>query len=340
MRTLIVLIFILVYSFVNAQSGYLSFYSQNGEKFWVIIDGKKINKEPQYNVEKFPVEMKWGKAKIIFEDPKLGTIDKTYQVVDVDGNSCYVKYMIRKNPKNGKYEIRDIDATWEVISTSNTANNQNTQTQPATQTTQPTQTQVQTQQTNPQTQTIQQSTTITDPATNTNINMGVGVNVTETEDGVNMQINMPGIQTTTQASAVTTTTTTTTTITQPTQQEQAVIKPKPQIQTQPVQEAKPTGGCITPMNNIDFQSAKKSIASKSFEDSKLTTAKQIVSANCVLSSQVKEILDLFGFESTRLEFAKYAYKYTYDKNNYYKVNEGFKFESSIDELNEFINGAE
>lgn len=337
MKKIVLFVFVIAFNFVNAQSGYLSFYSQDGDKFWVIIDGKKINNEPQYNVEKFPVEMKWGKAKIIFEDPKLGTIDKTYQVVDVDGNSCHVKYMIRKNPKKGKYEIRDIDATWEILPASNASINQNTQTQLATQTTQPTQTQVQTQQTNPQTQTIQQSTTIIDPTTNTNINMGVGVNVTETEDGVNMQVHMPGIQTTTQASAVTTTTTTTTTITQPTQQSQVVIKPKPQVQTQTIQEVKPMGGCITPMSNIDFQSAKKSITSKSFEDSKLTTAKQIVSTNCVLSSQVKEIMDIFGFENTRLEFAKFAYKYTYDKNNYYKVNEAFKFESSIDELNEYLN---
>jgi len=335
MKKIFFLTLIVAYSFANAQSGYLSFYSQDGDKFWVIIDGKKINKDPQYNVEKFPVEMKWGKAKIIFEDPKLGTIDKTYQVIDVDGNSCYVKYMIRKN-KKGKYEIRDIDATWEVLSSAHVSST--TPPQPATQPTQPVsqpvQTQVQTQQTNPQTQTFQQTTTITDPTTNTNINMGVGVNVTETQDGVNMNIHVPGLQTNTQASSVTTTTTTTTTVSQPTQQNQVTIKPKPEAQ--PIQQTKPTGGCISPMSDTDFQSAKKSIASKSFEDSKLTTAKQIVSANCVLSSQVKEIMDVFGFESSRLEFAKYAYKYTYDKNNYYKVNEGFKFESSIDELNEFL----
>lgn len=331
-----VLTFILAYSFINAQSGYLAFYSQTGDKFWVIVDGKKINKEPQYSVDKFPVEMKWGKVKIIFEDPKLGTIDKTYQVVDVDGNNCYVKYMIRKNEKKGKYEIRDIDATWEVINNSGaTAVSQQTQhTQQTQQATHPTQTN----QTTPQTQTVQQTTTVTDPTTNNNINMGVGVNVNETENGVNMHVSMPGVQTTTQTSGVTTqvtTTTTTTTTNQPVQQGQVILKPELQpVQQQ--QEVKPAGGCTSPMSDADFQSAKKSIASKSFEDSKLTLAKQIVSANCVLSSQVKDILGIFGFESTRLEFAKYAYKYTYDKKNYYKINDAFQFESSMDELNEFI----
>jgi hypothetical protein len=44
---------------------------------------------------------------------------------------------------------------------------------------------------------------------------------------------------------------------------------------------------------------------------------------------------LFDFESTRLTFAKFAYKYTFDKGNYYKVNDAFQFESSIEELNQF-----
>ena len=309
-------------AFIKAQ-GLLAFFSENGEKFWVVIDGKKINKEPKYLVDSIPFNMQWGKAKIIFEDSKLPSFDKSFQVVDADGKFCYVKYIIYK--KKDKYNAK-VSSFMPLNSTHAT-----TSSQTSSPSVQPTQ------QTNPETQTFQQTTTVTDPTTNTNINMGVGVNVTETQDGVNMNIHIPGVQTTTQASAVTTTTTTTTTVSQPTQQSQATIKPKPQMQTQPVQETKPAGGCISPMSDMDFQSAKKSIASKSFEDSKLTTAKQIVSANCVLSSQVKEIMDLFGFENTRIEFAKFAYKYTYDKNNYYKVNEGFKFETSIDELNEYLN---
>jgi len=47
---------------------------------------------------------------------------------------------------------------------------------------------------------------------------------------------------------------------------------------------------------------------------------------------------LFSFEATRLDFAKFAYKYTYDISNYYKLNDAFTFESSIEELNNFING--
>jgi hypothetical protein len=96
-------------------------------------------------------------------------------------------------------------------------------------------------------------------------------------------------------------------------------------------------GCSRPMNTHSFEQALESISSKSFESSKLTIAKQIVGANCLLCKQVKEIMKLFSFESNRLEFAKYAYKYTWDINNYFLLNDAFEFESSIDELNRYIN---
>ena len=96
-------------------------------------------------------------------------------------------------------------------------------------------------------------------------------------------------------------------------------------------------GCPRPMNPHSFDQALESISSKSFESSKLTIAKQIVGANCLLCAQVKEIMRLFTFESNRLEFAKYAYKYTWDINNYFLLNDAFEFESSIDELNKYIN---
>jgi hypothetical protein len=97
-------------------------------------------------------------------------------------------------------------------------------------------------------------------------------------------------------------------------------------------------GCPNPMMPTEFDDVKRSISSKTFEDSKLTIAKQVIGANCLLCSQVKEIMLLFTFEGTRLDLAKFAYKYTYDISNYYKLNDAFTFESSIDELNNYING--
>ena len=95
-------------------------------------------------------------------------------------------------------------------------------------------------------------------------------------------------------------------------------------------------GCNHPMTSQMFAEVKTSISSKSFENSKLTIAKQVISNNCLTSAQVKEILKLFDFEATKLDVAKFAYGYTYDKGNYYQLNDAFNFESSIDELNNYI----
>lgn len=94
-------------------------------------------------------------------------------------------------------------------------------------------------------------------------------------------------------------------------------------------------GCPDPMNASDFESAKQSVKSKTFDDSKLTIAKQIIGSNCMLCSQIKELMLLITFEGTRLDLAKFAWSHNLDKGNYYKLNDAFTFESSIDELNEY-----
>jgi hypothetical protein len=93
----------------------------------------------------------------------------------------------------------------------------------------------------------------------------------------------------------------------------------------------------TCMPRHDFNNAKNSISSKTFEDSKLKIAKQITKSNKLSSKQIKEIMMIFDYEDTKLTFAKYAYTYCCDPNNYYQVNDAFEFEFSIEELEEHIN---
>ncbi|MBK6644115.1 MAG: DUF4476 domain-containing protein [Bacteroidetes bacterium] len=97
------------------------------------------------------------------------------------------------------------------------------------------------------------------------------------------------------------------------------------------------GRCSWPMSQGDFESAKRSINEKSFEICKLThrPPKQIIGSNCIVASQVKEIMLLFNFEEIRWTFLS-THKITYDINNSSKVNDAFTFESSIEELNEHI----
>ncbi|NQX93311.1 MAG: DUF4476 domain-containing protein, partial [Flavobacteriales bacterium] len=106
--------------------------------------------------------------------------------------------------------------------------------------------------------------------------------------------------------------------------------------TRPTTEVIEIGGCEGPVDEMSFAQMKKSIAGKTFEDSKFTLAKQIAQSNCLWAEQVKEIMMLFDFEDTKLEFAKLAYDSTVDQGSYYIVNDAFEFELTIDELNEYL----
>ena len=157
------------------------------------------------------------------------------------------------------------------------------------------------------TTTYQQTTTTNNngnPGDNVNINIGINPNT----GGSNMNINSSGQSSSSQT--VRSTTTTTTTTSQNGGHEKSghhESYEKEHHEQSYVPGYTGPVGCARPTGEGEFSSMKESIKSKSFE-------------------------------STRLEYAKYAYGYTYDIGNYYKVNDAFQFESSIDDLNKYISG--
>lgn len=96
-------------------------------------------------------------------------------------------------------------------------------------------------------------------------------------------------------------------------------------------------GCPWPMEEGDFYEAKQTIASKDWDETRLGLAKQIVSSNCLFADQVRDLAGLMEWEETKLAFAKFAYDYTYDTGNYFKVSQVFEWESSTEELNAYIS---
>jgi hypothetical protein len=147
---------------------------------------------------------------------------------------------------------------------------------------------------------------------------------------INMSIGGTGMTgSTTQQTTTTITTTTTTNGGDMTQQ---APPPLPQQQAAPSQ-----GGCQAPMFEEDYQSAKRSIEEKTFEDTKLTLAKQIAGANCLSAGQIRGIMKEFTYENSKLDFAKFAYAHCCDKANYYKVDDAFDFDNSSKELNDYIS---
>jgi hypothetical protein len=92
------------------------------------------------------------------------------------------------------------------------------------------------------------------------------------------------------------------------------------------------------MDSKVFSDMKHSIAGVSFEETKLSTAKTVLSSNYISTAQVMEICRLFSFEDSKLDFAKFAYSKTVDPNNYFKVGNVFSFSSSKEALNDFLSG--
>lgn len=91
-----------------------------------------------------------------------------------------------------------------------------------------------------------------------------------------------------------------------------------------------------PMNAAQFIQLKATIDNGNFESTRLNIFKQALAYNYFTTAQVRELMDLFWFESSKLEVAKLAYNKTVDQQNYYAVNNSFGFSSSVHELGEYI----
>jgi len=90
------------------------------------------------------------------------------------------------------------------------------------------------------------------------------------------------------------------------------------------------------MTDDNFARAREAVRRESFDNNKMTVAKQIADNNYFTTTQAKELVKLFSFEDAKLEFAKYVYAKTIDKNNYFVMNEVFNISRSKDELANYI----
>ena len=91
-----------------------------------------------------------------------------------------------------------------------------------------------------------------------------------------------------------------------------------------------------PMSDQDFNQLLNRVKGQWFSSSKLRTAKHAIPNNTFRAAQVRELLQAFTSDSEKLELAKLAYRSTIDQRNYYTVIEVLSFQSSREELEQFI----
>ncbi|HRN98652.1 MAG TPA: DUF4476 domain-containing protein, partial [Flavobacterium sp.] len=275
------------------QFGHLTIFSEDGDRFTLVLNGEQINDTPQTNLRVEDLTQPYYNAKIIFEDATKQSISKNnLMIADADGVFMDVTYKIKRDRNNASkmkmnfFSMIDVDpgflppANVKVIHYG----------QPA-----------------PPPVAMGTVTQTTTTTTTGGVNAGVNVGGI----GVNISIQDPDLQ-------VTHTQTTTTS--------------SSHQETHGGPSHGPSRGCRNQyaMSPGNFSSALATVRNQKFDDTRLKTAKQIVSSNCLNANQIAEICRVFAFEDSKLDFAKAAFTSCTEPNNYFKVNDVFEFSTSVD----------
>ncbi len=95
-------------------------------------------------------------------------------------------------------------------------------------------------------------------------------------------------------------------------------------------------GYASTMSAREFDMVLRSIDKEWLESNKLKSAVQVARSNALTAAQVKQMVQLFGFENNKLELAKQAYANTVDKRNYSIIFDVFSFNTSKSDLERYI----
>ena len=352
------LLFTTLFAFTNvfAQMNAV-IYSEAGEKFTLYLNGESMNSSPLSNVKLQGLTSEFYQARVDFQDAALADFSNNNFALHP---GMEVTYQIKKN-KKGEYVLRyytenaisatsktntntDNDAVKDFAVVDDAPNaaapaGGNSKTTTTTTTTGSNSTQNNTgnigMNINVDGTNLGMNVNVNETGNGTSGNVGMNINV----DGMNMGINMsvPNVDVQTNGTTTTTTTTSTSSTTTNSAVPAHTTRPSEPANNQPTNATiSGNGNCTRSMDAASFGKAKQSISSKGFDDTRLSTAKQVAKANCLTTDQIQEIMAIFGFEDSRLDFAKFAYDYCFDQNNYFNVSQGFSFDSSTEELNEYI----
>ena len=97
-----------------------------------------------------------------------------------------------------------------------------------------------------------------------------------------------------------------------------------------------TSVVINPISQTEFNERLESIKNTSFDKDKLAKAKLVFDGEYLYTNQVVEVVKVFSFDNFKLDYAKWAYAFTIDKKNYYKVQDQFSFSSSKNDLGAWL----
>ncbi len=293
-------------------------FAEDGDKFYAYVNGIKQNNTPESNVKVTGVTPNIS-LRIEFEDKALPQLKQNMALEPGFEHTAKIKRDMKKQIKLRYFGQVPLEETTTSnvptveYHTAETTDNGTSNT----------------------VNTGGNNTTVTTTSTTTQINNGSNPNNTSINvnmAGVGINMNVSGMDNGTTTTSQTTSYTTTTTSSSSSSNSQPVKNNTASNQ----QVATTNAGCRSAMTQSSFETMKKSVESKPFSDTKMSTAKIATKNNCLSVNQVKEISKLFSMDEDKLAYAKYAYDYCVDKGNYFQVSEVFSFSTTTDEFNEFL----
>lgn len=329
-----------------AQSA-LTIFSEDGYKFYLVLNGQRQNTTAMTNIHIDGLTQPNYQVKIIFDDASKPELSKNIPVVDPQTSApADVTYKI-KTQKDGDLKIRFFSAV--PVAPNYVAGPDMYVMHYGTPPPPPPPPPMQNGTTVTQTTVTQTTGGSMNGGMGANMNVGVngmGANMNVGADGmganvsvgvggagVNMNININD-----NMGGGATTTTTSRTVTRTTTTSSSNYSSNDNYDTPPPPPPARGNNCNYAMDGASFRSAKETIGKASFEDTKLSTAKSILSSNCMSTDQIVQVCNGFSFEASKLDFAKYAFDRCTDRGNYFKVGNVFSFDASRTELNEYTTG--
>jgi hypothetical protein len=368
MKTILLFSLLFTFSALHAQSN-LSIFNNNGQSFYVVLNGIRQNSKPETNVQVAQIKNGSYAVKVIFADGKTPDIDKNFMI---DAPYDITTRIVFKKGK-GKLQLMGMEPTQGVIqeavvyrptdaavysdatttiqtmpssssttiqTTGNTTGinmNVNVQETPNT-----------TIQTSNTTTTTTTTGTIPDENVNLNMNLSLGgvnvnlnANASATGSGTGLGTGVSVTETTTSSSTTTTTasssmTTSTTGSNSNVNQNDQVNAQQQQVIAQ-VQQAPLSNrvNCTKTMNRLE--AFKVELQDQSFEEDRLEALQLAMKSTCLTTAQAEQLIDLFTFDENRLEVAKYLSDRLTDRDNAGALAKKLTFDSSKMEYRRYIS---
>ena len=104
------------------------------------------------------------------------------------------------------------------------------------------------------------------------------------------------------------------------------------IPSGPVASPVPTGT----LTDAKTDNLKQSVAAKKTDTEKMNTLKDGLNGEKITTDQVSVMMDWFNFEATKVDFAKWAYPNTVDKENFISLENKLSYKNYQDDLDKFI----